>query len=127
MPPQVDGAEKLVKSAAEQGVNLRLLDSGSVTISLDETTTLPDVDQLLSVLNGGKAAGFSAESLAESVRLAVLCFTSPAPAVHRYPVDFHCHSMHPVTLHVPCCVVQEAAACCSSCTSFTSAGNCAGG
>lgn len=65
--PQVDNAEKLVKSAAEADINLRLLDRGSVTISLDETTTLEDVDQLLAVLNNGKAAGFSAESLAESV------------------------------------------------------------
>jgi glycine cleavage system pyridoxal-binding protein P len=65
---QVDNAEQLVKSAAEHGVNLRLLDSGAVTISLDETTTLHDVDHLLTVLNSGKAAGFSAESLADTVR-----------------------------------------------------------
>ncbi len=51
-----------------QGVNLRLLDSSHVTISLDETTSIEDVDHLLAVLNGGKPAGFSAESLAESVR-----------------------------------------------------------
>ncbi len=50
-----------------QGVNLRLLDDNHITISLDETTSIADVDHLLSVLNGGKAAGFSAESLAESV------------------------------------------------------------
>jgi glycine dehydrogenase len=65
---QADNAEQLVKSAAEAGMNLRLLDAGAITISLDETTTLGDVDALLAVLNGGKAAGFSAESLAESVR-----------------------------------------------------------
>jgi glycine dehydrogenase len=64
----VDGAAKLVASAAEQGVNLRLLDDGAVTISLDETTSIADVDHLLAVLNGGKAAGFSAESLANSVK-----------------------------------------------------------
>ncbi len=64
---KVDGAAKLVASAAEQGVNLRLLDDSSVTISLDETTSIADVDHLLAVLNSGKAADFSAESLAESV------------------------------------------------------------
>lgn len=64
---KVDGAAKLVASAAEQGVNLRLLDDSSVTISLDETTSIADVDHLLAVLNSGKAAAFSAESLAESV------------------------------------------------------------
>lgn len=74
---QVGDAAKLVKSAAEQGMNLRLLDSSSVTISLDETTTLGDVDELLAVLNGGKAAGFSAESLADSVRC-WLCLNTQA-------------------------------------------------
>ncbi len=65
----MDGAAKLVASAAEQGVNLRLLDDSSVTLSLDETTSIADVDHLLSVLNGGKSAGFSAESLADSVNI----------------------------------------------------------
>lgn len=63
----VKGAAALVKEAAQQGVNLRLLDDSHITISLDETTSIADVDHLLKVLNGGKAAGFSAESLAESV------------------------------------------------------------
>lgn len=30
------------------------LDASSVTVSIDETTTLADVDQLFSILNGGK-------------------------------------------------------------------------
>lgn len=37
-----------------QGVNLRLLDNNHVTISLDETTSIEDVNHLLFVLNGGK-------------------------------------------------------------------------
>lgn len=32
------------------------LDASTVTIALDETTTLADVDQLFSILNGGKGA-----------------------------------------------------------------------
>ena len=38
-----------------------------MTVSLDETTTLADIDQLLAILAGGRDPGFSAESLAPSV------------------------------------------------------------
>jgi glycine dehydrogenase len=46
-------------------MNLRKLDSTTVGVSFDETTRLADVDALLEVFNGGKAAGFKAESLAQ--------------------------------------------------------------
>ena len=36
-------------------------------MAFDETTRLEDVDQLLAILNGGSAPGFSAESLAAEV------------------------------------------------------------
>jgi len=58
------GAAKLVAAAVKQGCNLRMLDKDTVTIALDETTSLADVDQLLSILAQGKAVPFSAESLA---------------------------------------------------------------
>ena len=70
---QVGDAKKLVAEAAKAGANLRLLDDSSVTISLDEVTEIADVDALFAVLNGGRAPDFSAESLAESVRCAILC------------------------------------------------------
>lgn len=62
-----DSAADLVKAAAAEGVNLRPLDDKTVTVSFDETTKLADVDQLLQILNGGKAPDFSAESLAPEV------------------------------------------------------------
>jgi glycine dehydrogenase len=60
-------APKIVKAAEAAGINLRLLDQSNITISFDETTTLADVDELLTLLNGNKAPGFAAESLASSV------------------------------------------------------------
>ncbi len=71
----VNNADAVLKTALEHGMNLRKLDDGHVGISLDETTTLDDVDVLLAVLNGGKAAGFTAASLAASVCVLVcLCW-----------------------------------------------------
>lgn len=57
-------AAALVAAAAAQGCNLRLLDADTVTVSLDETTSLADVDQLLAILAQGRTVGFTAASLA---------------------------------------------------------------
>ncbi len=46
---------------------MRKLDASTITISFDETNKVEDVDVLLSVLNGGKAPAFTAESLAGKV------------------------------------------------------------
>lgn len=46
---QVPSADKVLKDAAAQGMNLRKLDATTVGISLDETTKLADVDALLKV------------------------------------------------------------------------------
>ena len=64
----VPDAGAAVAQAAAAGYNLRRLDGQTVTVALDETTELYDVDALLRALNGGKDAGFSAASLAEEVR-----------------------------------------------------------
>jgi hypothetical protein len=64
----VPDAGAAVADAAAAGANLRRLDGQTVTVALDETTELPDVDALLRALNGGKDPGFTAESLAGEVR-----------------------------------------------------------
>lgn len=63
----VGDADKIIQAAVQEGCNLRKLDSSTVCISLDETTRIEDIDQLLQILNGGSPAGFSAESLASEV------------------------------------------------------------
>ena len=50
-----------------------------MTISLDETTTLADVDQLLAILGGGSPPAFSAESLAPRVAGGVGPFERTTP------------------------------------------------
>ena len=70
----VDDADKVLQQALEAGVNLRKLDSCSISIALDETTTINDVDELFSILNGGSKPDFDALSLAEQVQLSVTKF-----------------------------------------------------
>jgi glycine dehydrogenase len=64
---EVGDAASVMQAAIQEGVNLRQLDSKTVTVAIDETTRLEDIDQLFKVLNKGKSAGFSAESLASKV------------------------------------------------------------
>ena len=64
----VGDADKVISAAEAEGCNLRKLSPSTVTISLDETTRVADIDQLFKILNGGSPAGFSAESLASEVR-----------------------------------------------------------
>ena len=63
----VGDADKIVQAAVAEGCNLRKLDGSTITVSLDETTRIEDIDQLFKILNGGSAADFSAESLASEV------------------------------------------------------------
>ena len=63
----VGDADKMMQQGLEAGVNLRKLDGSSVSIALDETTMIEDVDTLFSVLNGGSKPDFDALSLAEQV------------------------------------------------------------
>lgn len=46
---QVSDADAVLKAGVAAGVNLRKVDKQHVGISLDETTTLADVDTLLKV------------------------------------------------------------------------------
>jgi glycine dehydrogenase len=54
-----------------------------VAISLDETTSIADVDTLLAVLNGGKAPAFTAASLAESTQPALGAFKRTSPYLQQ--------------------------------------------
>jgi len=59
------GKAKEVMAVAEaRQCNLRCIDDSHVSVALDETTTLQDVDDLLAILAQGKSVPFTAASLA---------------------------------------------------------------
>jgi len=60
-------AGTVLAAAAEHGCNLRMMDDSHVSIALDETTELADVDQLFTILALGKKVDFTAASLAAEV------------------------------------------------------------
>ncbi|XP_010472637.1 PREDICTED: glycine dehydrogenase (decarboxylating) 2, mitochondrial-like [Camelina sativa] len=57
-------APAIFDAAAKKEINLRLVDSNTITAAFDETTTLDDVDKLFEVFASGKPVQFTAESLA---------------------------------------------------------------
>ncbi|HEX3126323.1 MAG TPA: aminomethyl-transferring glycine dehydrogenase [Thermoanaerobaculia bacterium] len=75
-------ADDLLRAAEERGINLRKLGDHTVGISLDEATTVADVDELISIFDGGESRGFSLDELAGA-------FDIPAP--HARTSDFMTH------------------------------------
>ncbi|KAJ9688164.1 hypothetical protein PVL29_014074 [Vitis rotundifolia] len=57
----------IADAAYKKEMNLRILDSNTITVSFDETTTLEDVDKLFKVFSCGKPVTFTAASLAPEV------------------------------------------------------------
>lgn len=86
-------APQVCAVAVQHGINLRPLNASHVTVSIDETTTIADVDALFAVLNGGEAPDFSAESLAGGVSAGVGAFTRSSPFM-THPVFNENQSEH---------------------------------
>lgn len=79
--------------ADKEEVNVRVLSDTKITIALDETTTIADVDQLFKILNGGQAAAFTAESLAPSVSSNLGSFERRTPFL-QHSIFNSCHTEH---------------------------------
>jgi len=84
------GAAAVLERARHHGMNLRPVDDERVGITLDETTTLQDVDALLAVFDGGEPSAGRARDLEREVEPGYpppLARTSPFlehPVFHRY-------------------------------------------
>eukprot|EP01025_Chloroclados_australasicus_P039478 TRINITY_DN40898_c1_g1_i1.p1 TRINITY_DN40898_c1_g1~~TRINITY_DN40898_c1_g1_i1.p1 ORF type:complete len:1079 (-),score=144.53 TRINITY_DN40898_c1_g1_i1:244-3141(-) len=64
---RVGDADKFVKLALDQQVNIRKFDAEHISVSMDETTLKEDVDLLFKILNGGSPAPVSVEQIAGEV------------------------------------------------------------
>ncbi|KAK1259139.1 hypothetical protein QJS04_geneDACA017959 [Acorus gramineus] len=64
-------ARAIAEVAYKHEMNLRIVDSNTITVSFDETTTLDDVDKLFQVFACGKPVNFDAASIASEVKSAI--------------------------------------------------------
>ncbi len=63
----IHGESDILAAAEARQLNLRVLEPGTLTIALDETTTAADVADLWAVFNGGAPADFSVDDVATDV------------------------------------------------------------
>ena len=85
-------AAQMVKLAEAQRINLRVIGGTTVGISLDETTTEKDLNDLFHVFGDGRALNFTVQGLAEQVELD---YTAPFARTSGYlahPVFNRYHS-----------------------------------
>ena len=61
------GQEDILAAAASQRMNLRVLEPGTLTVALDETTTVQDLIDLWTVFNTGAAIDFGYEEIAAGI------------------------------------------------------------
>ncbi|KAH9329933.1 hypothetical protein KI387_002041, partial [Taxus chinensis] len=64
-------AKAISDAAIKAEINIRVVDSNTITVSFDETTTIEDVDKLLTVFAGNKSVNFTVQSLAKEVESAI--------------------------------------------------------
>jgi glycine dehydrogenase len=61
------GQADILSAAERHRINLRVLEAGTITVSLDETTTAQDVADLWTVFNNGEPVGFSFDDVVDDV------------------------------------------------------------
>ncbi|KAL1224620.1 Glycine dehydrogenase (decarboxylating) 2 [Cardamine amara subsp. amara] len=93
-------AHALVDAAAKKEINLRLVDSNTITVAFDETTTLDDVDKLFEVFASGKPVQFTAESLAPEVQNAIPCSLTRETPYLTHPIFNMYHTEHELLRYI---------------------------
>ena len=93
-------ADDLLAAAEARGINLRKLGERSVGIALDESATAADVEDLLAVFGGEKAAGLSAERLAEGADLELPAPHARQSAYLTHPVFNSFHTEHEMLRYI---------------------------
>ncbi len=84
--------ERLFKAARARRINLRVLSPTRLGISLDETTTAADVEELATIFAQGKRLPFSVEDLAGKIAPAIPESLSRTSTFCTHPVFHRYHS-----------------------------------
>ncbi|KAJ0031860.1 hypothetical protein Pint_12954 [Pistacia integerrima] len=93
-------AHAIAHAAYKSEINLRVVDSNTITVSFDETTTLEDVDKLFKVFAGGKPVSFTAASLAEEVQSAIPSGLTRESPFLTHPIFNMYHTEHELLRYI---------------------------
>ncbi|KAK1282413.1 hypothetical protein QJS10_CPB22g00760 [Acorus calamus] len=87
-------ARAIAEVAYKHEMNLRIVDSNTITVSFDETTTLDDVDKLFQVFACGKPVNFDAASIASEVESAIPSGLTRDSPYLTHPIFNSYHTEH---------------------------------
>lgn len=104
-------AHAIASAAYKIEMNLRVVDSNTVTASFDETTTLEDVDKLFKVFAGGKSVPFTAASLAEEVETAIPSGLTRESPYLTHPIFNKFHTEHELLRYIHLLQSKELSLC----------------
>jgi len=93
-------ADELLAAAEARGINLRRLGERAVGVSLDETATAADVEELLTVFGGDRAAGLSAGRLVEDADLGFPAPHARQSEILTHPVFNGFHTEHEMLRYI---------------------------
>ncbi len=93
-------ADDLIRSAAERRFNLRRLGDNAVGIALDEAVTAAEVDELISLFDGGESGTFSLEELAAGLDLEIAAPHARASEFLTHPVFSRYHTEHEMLRYI---------------------------
>ncbi|XP_064995015.1 glycine dehydrogenase (decarboxylating), mitochondrial-like [Musa acuminata AAA Group] len=93
-------AKAIADEACKNEMNLRVVDSDTITVSFDETTTLEDVDKLFEVFACGKAVNFTAESLAPEVQMVIPKGLARYSSYLTHPIFNSYHTEHELLRYI---------------------------
>ncbi|MBX3469703.1 MAG: aminomethyl-transferring glycine dehydrogenase [Planctomycetes bacterium] len=94
VPLDVTAAGRVLRAARDRGINLRRYDDHSLGVALDETTTVADLRDLLTIFAPGGAVGFTVEELAAHVDPALPMTLRRTSRYLTHPVFNRYHSEH---------------------------------
>jgi glycine dehydrogenase len=93
-------ADSILKAAEERGINLRRLDDHAVGVALDESTTVTDVEELISLFDGGEAGRFSLEDLVNSVGMDIPAPHARTSEILTHPIFNRYHTEHEMLRYI---------------------------
>jgi glycine dehydrogenase len=93
-------ADSILKAAEERGINLRRLDDRAVGIALDEATSVTDVEDLISIFDGGGAGRFSLADLTRATELDIPAPHARASEILTHPIFHRYHTEHEMLRYI---------------------------
>ncbi len=83
-------ASEILKTAESLGMNFRLIDGGTLSVSINETAGIKDVEDILKAFNSGSALSFSVGELAQAQKLELPGFaTRKSPYLQHQVFNTH--------------------------------------